>query len=120
MNGVKYLLDTNIIIGLTEQKSEVLTLLTNRQIKITECAYSAITRMELLSFAKLTLNDKQVIEQLLNRMRYLPLTKEIENKTIEFRQQYPSKLPDSIIAATSLYHKLSLITLDTGLANKCP
>ena len=50
MSGVKYLLDTNIIIGLLQRDVVVLDILRDKQIQISECAYSAITRMELLSF----------------------------------------------------------------------
>jgi predicted nucleic acid-binding protein len=52
MNGIKYLLllDTNIVIGLLQRDLIVLEILKNKQIQIGECAYSAITRMELLSF----------------------------------------------------------------------
>lgn len=46
MNGIKYLLDTNIIIGLLERQPVVLDLFLARQVKIDECAYASITRME--------------------------------------------------------------------------
>lgn len=50
MNGIKYLLDTNIIIGLYAHHPAVLDLLKTKQVKTHECAYSVITRMELLSY----------------------------------------------------------------------
>jgi len=118
MNGIKYLLDTNIIIGLYQQNLNVLALLKTKQVKINECAYSSITRIELLSYPSITPVDKQTIQFLLNRMAYLAITPEIENETIEFRKIYQTKLPDSIIAATTKYHSLELLTLDKKLANK--
>jgi len=54
MNGIKYLLDTNIVIGLLQRDLIILNILNDRQIQIGECAYSAITRMELLSFPSIT------------------------------------------------------------------
>lgn len=118
MSGIKYLLDTNIAIGLLQRNPSVLELFQLKQITITECAYSSITRMELLSFPALSLPEKQAIEGLLNRMTYLAITPTIENETISFRQTHKTKLPDSIIAATANHHQLELLTFDKKLANK--
>jgi len=118
MNGIKYVLDTNIFIGLLEHNSIVLDLFETKQIKMSECSYSAITRMELLSYPSLSLQEKQAIESLLDRMTYLAMTSEIENETIEFRRIHKTKLPDSIIAATAKHYQFELLTLDKKLANK--
>jgi predicted nucleic acid-binding protein len=118
MNGVNYLLDTNIIIGLYEHTPSILALLQTKQIKANECAYSAITRIELLSYPALTPLDKQAIEALLKRMNYLAITSAIEDETIEFRRIQKTKLPDSIIAATAKHYQLELLTLDKQLASK--
>lgn len=118
MSGINYLLDTNIIIGLYENQPAVLQLLQTRQIKIQQCAYSAITRMELLSFPALSEQEKQVIESLLARMTYLAITTEVENETIAFRREHKTKLPDSIIASTARQARIELLTLDQKLAGK--
>jgi len=118
MNGIKYLLDTNIIIGLLERQPVVLALFLARQVKVDECAYSSITRMELLSFPAITLPEQQAIESLVARMAYLAITPDIENETIEFRRTYKTKLPDSIIAATARHARIELLTLDKKLAGK--
>jgi len=52
MNGLEFLLDTNILIGLLSRNEAVASLLTAREINITECAFSAITRMELSRFER--------------------------------------------------------------------
>ncbi|MTJ29161.1 type II toxin-antitoxin system VapC family toxin [Aphanizomenon sp. UHCC 0183] len=118
MNGIKYLLDTNIVIGLLQRDLIVLEILKNKQIQIGECAYSAITRMELLSFPSITPTEKESVVFLLSRMKYLTITPAIENETISFRYTHKTKLPDSIIAATTKHHRLELVTLDRKLANK--
>lgn len=118
MNGIKFLLDTNIIIGLYENNADVLALLQSKGVLVRNCAYSAVTRMELLSFPALTSADKQIIESLLCRMVYLGITPEIENETIAFRILHKTKLSDSIIAATAGYFRLELLTLDKKLAAK--
>jgi predicted nucleic acid-binding protein len=118
MNGIKYLLDTNIIIGLYEHNPAILGLLQAKQTKINECAYSSITRMELLSYPAITTSESQAIEALLVRMAYLPVTPNIENATIQHRLNHKTKLPDAIIAATAQHHGLELLTMDKQLASK--
>lgn len=117
MNGVKYLLDSNIIIGLYQHNPTILGLLKSKQVKINECAYSSITRMELLSYPAITPIETQAIESLLSRMTYLAITTDIENETIKFRLNKKTKLPDAILAATTLHHQLELLTMDKQLAN---
>ncbi|HCJ51594.1 MAG: DNA-binding protein [Gallionellales bacterium CG_4_10_14_3_um_filter_54_96] len=118
MSGIKYLLDTNIIIGLLERQPVVLELFSARQVKINECAYASITRIELLSFPAISFPEKQAIESVLARMVYLAITPAIEDETIAFRRVHKTKLPDSIIAATSRHARLELLTLDKKLADK--
>lgn len=118
MNGIKYLLDTNIIIGLYQHNPAVMDLLRTRSIRTVECAYSSITRMELLSYPAIIPMDTQAIESLLARMTYLTITPDIEDKAIEIRRNQQIKLPDSIIAATAKHHQLELLTLDKKLAGK--
>ena len=44
----------------------------------------------------------------------IPVTDEIKNTTILLRRKYNIKLPDAIIAATSIENDLALITADAG------
>lgn len=118
MSGVSYLLDTNIVIGLYSRNSDVLDLLSTKLIRINQCAYSSITRIELLSYPDLTAIDKNVIESLLTKMTYLPINSEVEDEAIKFRLSRKTKLPDSIIAATAKHYQLELLTLDKKLASK--
>jgi hypothetical protein len=116
MNGLSYLLDTNIIIGLLKGNHEAIAQLNG--IDLPSCAYSAITRMELLSFPTLTESESLLIGQLLTPMTYLAISPAIEDMTIEFRHRHQVKLPDAIIAATTKVHSLQLLTLDKKLAAK--
>lgn len=118
MNGIKYLLDSNIVIDFLKRSPTVLGLFASKQIKLSECAYSSITRMELLSYSILTLPERQAIVSLLKRMTYLAITPAIEDETIAFRSVHKTKLPDSIIAATARHYQLELLTLDKKLAGK--
>jgi len=118
VSGIEYLLDTNIVIGLFKRHSETLALIRDRYVTIGRCAYSAITRMELLGYPGLTADDEATIQTLLARMVYLPVTLEIEDMAISIRRQRRIKLPDAIIAATAKVHRLELLTLDKDCSKR--
>ncbi|WOB45250.1 type II toxin-antitoxin system VapC family toxin [Thermoleptolyngbya oregonensis NK1-22] len=118
MNGVKLLLDTNFIIGLVKGNVQVANLLQDRSINLEQCAYSFITRIELLSYPTITDAEVRAITSILNAMEYLPMTQTIEDMTIKIRRQYKLKTPDAIIAATVKVMSLELLTLDQQLANR--
>jgi predicted nucleic acid-binding protein len=82
------------------------------------CEFSAISRMELLSYPDLTMDEEQAINRLLDRMTHLAISPLIEDLTIQFRHQHRVKLPDAIIAATATAHGIKLLTLDKKLAVK--
>jgi predicted nucleic acid-binding protein len=42
MSGLKYLLDTNFILGILKSTPAVLEIISFRQIRVAECGYSAI------------------------------------------------------------------------------
>lgn len=109
MNGIKYLLDTNIIIDLLKQNNNLLKV---QNIALNTCAVSQISRMELLSFPKLTKQEDSAIRNLMKVMTTFMLTEEIEHTTIMFRHAHGGKLPDAIIIATAIVYDLELLTLD--------
>ena len=115
MSGVKFLLDTNYILGLLKSQPAVLEELALRKIGISECAYSAITRIELLGFQEISREEESLIRQKLERLTCLPLSRAIEDVTINLRQTRKIKLPDAVIAATALCAGIELLTLDKQL-----
>lgn len=115
MSGTKYLLDTNFILGTLKSDTQVLAELSSRRILAGECSYSAIARMELLGFHRITQEEETLIKQKLEHFAYLPLTKDIEDRVIALRQSRKIKLPDAIIAATALCLGIELLTLDQHL-----
>jgi predicted nucleic acid-binding protein len=50
MSGIDYLLDTNFILGMLKSSPQVIERLQTMPISAGQCAYSAVTRMELLGF----------------------------------------------------------------------
>ena len=117
MSGIKYLLDTNFILGLLSAQPEVLSAVAARDLLISECAFSAITRMEILGFAGLEREEESLIRQKLARMTYLPLTRAAEDVAISLRKTSKIKLPDAVIAATAICEALILLTMDKHLQN---
>ena len=106
MNG-NYLLDTNAIINAL-----------NQGLKLPANSYSIsiVSEMELFSFPRLTQNEKKEIEKLLEYFKIYNISKEIKEKTIEIRQKYNIKLPDSIICTTALINNLILVSNDKQLS----
>ena len=71
---------------------------------------SVITRMELLSWKSLNPKDEEVIKEFISDSTVFPLEESIINRTILLRKAFAIKLPDAIIAATTLVHDMQLIT----------
>ncbi|MEC7118774.1 MAG: type II toxin-antitoxin system VapC family toxin [Pseudomonadota bacterium] len=111
----KYLLDTCFIIGLQQHNKATLDMIQSRQILLNQCAYSVITRLELLSFPSLSATDEHTLQLLLNSMACLNLTDAVQAKTINIRKARKLKLPDAIILATAQSYGLELLTLDQKL-----
>jgi predicted nucleic acid-binding protein len=112
MTGIKYLLDTNIVIGLLKGNEAVIQLLEQKNCSLSECAVSQITRMELLSYPLLAVDEENKINQFLSTISILMCDETIEQTTIRYRRQQGGKLPDAIIAATALNYQLELLTMD--------
>ena len=118
MNGTKFLLDTNFVIGLVKGNQQVTQLLEKRSVTVDCCAYSFMSRIELLGYPDITQPEIKAIQTVLASMRYLSLSQEIEDVTIHIRRQYSLKIPDAIIAATAKVMDFELLTLDRQLANR--
>lgn len=115
MSGVKYLLDTNFILGMLKSTPDVLAEISSAGLMANQCAYSAVTRMELLGYPDITKDEDALIRQRLTLFTYFAISTPIEDKAIELRRSRRVKLPDALIAATALCHGLHLLTMDVGL-----
>jgi predicted nucleic acid-binding protein len=67
---------------------------------------SAINKIELLGFS----NVEQNIVDFVGFMEIYHIDDEIIDKTIELRKKYKIKLPDAIIAATTIVNNFTLIS----------
>ena len=76
---------------------------------------SVITRMEVLSKPGLAPGEGRFLTTLLSQCKVVGLSRRIIEETIQFRSQLGRKLPDSIIAATAILSKATLISTDSHL-----
>lgn len=75
-----------------------------------ETNYSVVTRMELLSYKPATPETELKIKAFIDEGNEFGLTEEIIQQTIAIRRSVKIKLPDAIIAATAIVHKLILLS----------
>jgi predicted nucleic acid-binding protein len=115
MSGIKFLLDTNFVLGLLKATPEVVEVAAARDLWASGCSYSAVTRMELLGYPNITREEERVITNRLSKLTYLPITIEVEDLAITLRRTRRVKLPDALVASTAIHHGLELLTLDKTL-----
>lgn len=116
MSGAEWLLDTNVVIGLLKQQAAAIALIEMHPFDLSKAAVSQITRMELLGFPSLAPEEETAILDFLRNCRILLIDEAVELQAIRLRRTSHCKLPDAIVAATALVHRLALLTLDERLA----
>lgn len=107
MNGNSLLADTNIVIYLLSGDKTIADLLDKKRVYI-----SFITEIELLTFQKLSASEKQIVKKFISDCIIVGMNDEIKLNAISIRTNSQLKIPDAIIAATSLYLKIPLVTAD--------
>lgn len=108
MNGVDFLADTNVLLYILEDLPQV------KEISRHVFAVSVISEIELLGKKDIAKQEVKVIKGLLRDCLFMPFTEEVKEKTIELKQKYMIKVPDAIIAATSVVYDIPLVTADKG------
>jgi len=109
MNGTNLLLDTNIVLYLLAGDKTLATMLDDKDVYV-----SYITEMELLSYKNLSIAEENRIAAFLADAIVIDMTVPIKQKAIQLRKATGMKLPDSIIAASSLQMDIPLLTADAG------
>lgn len=110
MNGIDFLADTNFLIYLLEGRAEA-DLFADFSF-----AVSFVTEIELLGRKGISESEKQVIQTLLDTCFIIDLHPAIKQKAITLKQSHKIKLPDALVAATSYYSGLPLLTADRGFS----
>ncbi len=106
MSGIKFLVDTNILIYLQNGRSSIDQYLDD------EFYVSDITVLEYLGVKGITegqLNGRKIV---LDACQLIEFNQSIRDLAIDLKQKYQIKVPDAIIAATAIFHKRILLTAD--------
>ncbi len=77
---------------------------------------SFISEVELLGFNGITKSQETKLKQLISDCFLIEWNDKIKEQTIQLRRNYSIKLPDAILAATSLVYGIPLITADKGFS----
>ena len=106
MNGIDFIADTNFLIHVNQGDFLVEPFLEY------SFAVSYITEIELLGAFNLNKTQIEQFKNLLNDCFICEMNEKIKQKCISLRRQHKIKIPDAIIAATSLIYGIPLITSD--------
>jgi predicted nucleic acid-binding protein len=110
VNGNEILLDTNAVLYLLNGDETLAVFLTGQEICI-----SIITEIELLSFRKITEVERKKLVHFVSLIQVLPLNDQVKNHAIEIRKTSQLKIPDSIIAGTSMAFQIPVLSSDKQL-----
>jgi toxin FitB len=105
-----YTLDTNAIIYYLDEDPRVVPLLEPILGQDIAIFVSVVTELELLSHPGLTQEDMAEIQQLLTSVVIFPLESRLAHLAGALRRQYHLKTPDSVVAATALLTRTTLVT----------
>jgi predicted nucleic acid-binding protein len=112
MSGISILIDTNIAIALLNGDRAIAEMIEEKDVRI-----SFITELELLCKPGLKASEKIDIQSFIDDCTVLEMNSSIKEITISIKQSGKIKLPDAIIAATSIYWNLPFFTRDEDFKN---
>lgn len=116
MSGNSVISDTNTLIYLLDD-TQTYSTSAEQKLDGKQVWISVITELELFGKKGLRQNELKAIEKLVNSCFVVDLNTNIKNITKQLMQSVKIKLPDAIIASTSLYLNIPLVTADTGFQN---
>ena len=107
MNGNNIVADTSLLVNFFNGIEPAGKILKEQFIWV-----SAITEIELLSYSALTKSETKIIRSFLDKCMITELNRPVREIAIEIRKKQKLKLPDAVIAATSIHLDFPLITMD--------
>jgi predicted nucleic acid-binding protein len=78
---------------------------------------SVVTEIEALSWVNSDASKEEIVREFVKDAKVLELTQAVVDKCVEIRRTKRIKVPDAIISATAIVHKLTLITSDSDFKN---
>ena len=110
MSGTNFLADTNALIYLLAGNECMKAYLMDR------LSLSVISEIEMLSYQNLSPDETLRVKSLISDCNVVYLDAQIKDRAIAIRKKYGVKIPDAVIAATSLTLDIPLITADKGFS----
>jgi predicted nucleic acid-binding protein len=107
---IDFIADTNFLVYVHEGNKNIFPFL-NYNFGI-----SFISEVELLGFKGITKSEETKLKHLIGDSFTIEWNSKIKDQTIELRKKYIIKLPDAIIASTSIIYGLPLVTADKGFS----
>lgn len=103
---IDFIADTNFLIYIHEGNEIVESFLHYN------FGISVISEIELLGFKGISENEEKKLRELVSDCFYIDWNSKLKEKAIELRKKYTIKLPDAIIAATSIVYGIPLVSAD--------
>ena len=111
---MKFLLDSNALIYAARPDARYAPF--RLWVKHSAAVVSAISRVEVLGFTRLTVADARAFAAMFLLLPQLPITDAVLDQAVKIRQQTRLKTPDALVAATALVHGLELVTADSDFS----
>lgn len=103
---IDFIADSNILIYILEGNSVIKSFMDYN------FGISIISEIELLGYKNLTKEEENLINSLIDDCFVFGVDENVKKNTIKLRKKYSLKLPDAIIAATSMTFSIPLLTAD--------
>jgi predicted nucleic acid-binding protein len=105
-----FTLDTNCLIYYFKGEEKVIDLIQNFILERVPIFISIITKVEVLAYPEITPGEEKTFLEMMKNMILIEFDDKLTNFVVDLRRKHKIKLPDAIIAATSLYTNSTLIT----------
>lgn len=106
----QYIVDTNVIIYYLNNDIPDEHLERIEHIFRTSFHISTITKIELLGWQALDETGEQKMRSFLTPAKVIYINEAIEEQAIKIKQLRKTKAPDAIIGATTVVHKMTIVT----------
>jgi predicted nucleic acid-binding protein len=108
-----FVFDTNAIIYYLKDDPQAVPILENIFEQSSPVYISTVTEAELFGFSSLTEKEIERIDSLLSSLSIIPLDSRLARMAGYIRRNHRLKIPDSVIAATTLFTNSVLVTRNT-------